>query len=151
MTTKTVYLFDAISGEYSGTYEAQESPVQPGSFIVPTSSTDIPPPSLQIGEKAVFSNSAWNVIPAPLPPLPSPAQPNASLFAQDIKTNIGGILVANSLMVAYPAFFPAIQSQSWADVQTLIIDAQAKGVITTTQYGVIKNSAATYSIPITLP
>lgn len=88
------------------------------------------------------------VTPTPLVLAP---KPDGTAFAQDIKANIGGILVANSLMVAYPAFFPAIQSGAWNDVQTLTIDALAKGVLTQTQYGVIKNSAATYFIPITLP
>lgn len=93
-------------------------------------------------------NGATFTTPAPVLMPPSP---NGELFVQDVKTNIGGILVANALMVAYPAFFPAIQAQAWNDLQVIILDALSKGVINQTQYGVIKNSAATYSIPITLP
>ena len=77
--------------------------------------------------------------------------PDGASFASAIKASVGGILVANQLMQAYPAFFPAIQSAQWKDVQDLILDAQSKGVISTSQYSGIKAAAAGYNIPITLP
>ena len=63
---------------------------------------------------------------------------------------MGGILAANALMVAYPAFFPAIQTQMWGDVQALAVDAKTKAVITTAQYNAIKAAAAQFNIPVTL-
>ena len=61
MTTKTVYLFDEATRAYIGTYEAQESPEEPGVFIVPVCSTDAPAPSLKSGEKAILQpdNTTW--------------------------------------------------------------------------------------------
>lgn len=78
-------------------------------------------------------------------PAPDPAG-----FAQAVKVGMGGILAANALMVAYPAFFSAIQTQVWADIQSLVIDAKTKSAITAAQYDVIKTAAAQFNIPVTL-
>lgn len=78
---------------------------------------------------------------------PIPIIPDANSFVQSVKSAVGGIVSANSLAVAYPLFFTAVQSQQWADVQALVVDAKAKSVITTTQYDVIKSAAVTANIP----
>jgi hypothetical protein len=51
MTTKTVYLFDRPSMLYNGTYEAQESPEEPGEFITPDDSTEMPAPEFDPSHK----------------------------------------------------------------------------------------------------
>jgi hypothetical protein len=76
---------------------------------------------------------------------------NPDGFVQSVKTAVGGILSANALMIAYPAFFPAIQEGQWTDLQTLIIDANTKAVITPLQYAEIRQAATDNHIPITLP
>lgn len=76
--------------------------------------------------------------------------PNPTGFAQSVKIGMGGILAANALMAIYPAFFPAIQTGQWADVQTLILDAQTKGVLNSTQYAEIKQAASDNHIPVAL-
>jgi antitoxin (DNA-binding transcriptional repressor) of toxin-antitoxin stability system len=63
MTTKLVYLFDAVSGVLTEAYIAQESPEEPGEFIVPTHSTEIAPPALKQDEVAVFADGVWTVTP----------------------------------------------------------------------------------------
>lgn len=60
---KTFYLFDPATGESKGTYDAQESPLEPGFFISPEHSTDIAPPTLSANEVAVFANGAWSAVP----------------------------------------------------------------------------------------
>ncbi|MFA6076365.1 MAG: hypothetical protein WC778_11110, partial [Negativicutes bacterium] len=45
--------------------------------------------------------------------------PNPSGFIQAIKNGLGGIVAANSVAVAYPLFFAAVQEQHWPDVQAL--------------------------------
>lgn len=60
---KPFYLFDAASGEYQGIYEAQESPLEPGSHIAPVNSTDIAPTALSANQAAVFANGAWSIVP----------------------------------------------------------------------------------------
>jgi len=77
--------------------------------------------------------------------------PNALGFQQAVKTALGGIVGANTLMVAYPAFLPALQQGQWADLQALIIDANTRAILTPAQYSAIKTAAAANNIPVTLP
>jgi hypothetical protein len=63
MTTKTVYLFDELTGEYRGTYEAHESPLEPGNYIAPVHSTEVAPPVLTTNQVAVFSGGIWTAVP----------------------------------------------------------------------------------------
>lgn len=61
--TKTVYLFDAASGEFLHPYEAHESPVEAGIFHEPIHSTPTPPPELKPQQCAVFSLAeGWSVV-----------------------------------------------------------------------------------------
>jgi hypothetical protein len=76
--------------------------------------------------------------------------PNPSGFIQAIKNGLGGIVAANSVAVAYPLFFAAVQEQHWPDVQALLVDAKTKNLLTTQQYADIKTAAATFNIPVTL-
>ncbi|HQT25674.1 MAG TPA: hypothetical protein PLK99_03645 [Burkholderiales bacterium] len=61
MATKTVYLYDATTGEYKGTYEAQESPLEPKVYLSPVHSIDIAPPTAGTDQVAVFASSAWTL------------------------------------------------------------------------------------------
>jgi len=63
MAPKTVYLFDPITGEYRGIYQAQESPLEPGAYIEPADSTETQPPSAAANEVAVYANGAWALQP----------------------------------------------------------------------------------------
>ena len=76
--------------------------------------------------------------------------PNPTQFAQDVKTALGGIVAANALMIAYPAFFPAVTNCEWSDLQLLIEDAVSKSAINATQYSAIKTAATNNNIPISL-
>lgn len=73
---KTVYLFDA-TGAYIGTYDAQESPLEPGVFITPVLSTSSAPPEVLPNQVAVFNGSSWAVqqIPEPEPEIAPPVPP----------------------------------------------------------------------------
>jgi hypothetical protein len=65
MTMQTVYLYDPTTGEYIGTYDAQESPLEPGEIIAPLDSTPTPPPSLGENKIAIFKVGAWSIEDAP--------------------------------------------------------------------------------------
>lgn len=66
MNIKIVYLFDKSTGEFLGTYEAHESPAEPGAFISPDCSTEQEPPITAANERSVFDVAAgvWNIVPA---------------------------------------------------------------------------------------
>lgn len=63
MDTKTVFLFDSVTKEFVETWEAQESPREPGVFLEPTHSTQIEPPAPGANQAAVFSGGAWQLVP----------------------------------------------------------------------------------------
>lgn len=78
------YLFDE-NGKYTGEYNAQESPLEPGAFIFPEKSTLINPPSFLNNEFAVFDGIAWRIETEPPPPI-SPQPTIEELRAQMILT-----------------------------------------------------------------
>lgn len=57
--TKRVYLFDETTGKYAGFWDAQESPLEPGVFITPISSTDIEPPAFTEEQTCTFNGVSW--------------------------------------------------------------------------------------------
>lgn len=87
----------------------------------------------------------------PRPADDAPPLPDGNGFIGDIKTALGGIVGANALMMAYPAFLPAIQQMVWADAQVLILDAHQKGVLSDPAYAAFKSAAAAHHIPVVLP
>lgn len=84
---KRVYVFDA-DGPFVGPYDAQESPLDPGVFLVPQRSTDIAPPAVTEAQFAQWNGTAWDVIDIPPPPPPPPPTPEeiaaAAQAAQDL-------------------------------------------------------------------
>ena len=60
---KKYYLFDAVTGESSGSYLAQKSPLEAGVYIAPINSTPVAPPVFVANKVAVFSSGAWSMQP----------------------------------------------------------------------------------------
>lgn len=54
--SKLVHLFDEVTGEYLGSCIAQESPLEPGVYIEPTHSTDLPPIPLDEGSEGQYNH-----------------------------------------------------------------------------------------------
>lgn len=76
MAVITVYCFDPVSGEITGTDLAHENPMQPGQFLLPRNSTNIAPPAPQAGKMRVFKNGSWSFEDIPIVVIPekSPEQ-----------------------------------------------------------------------------
>lgn len=55
-----VYLYDT-NNIYCGEYDAQESPLEPGVYIAPSSSTTTPPPVTANKQVAIFKQDKWRV------------------------------------------------------------------------------------------
>jgi len=65
---KIVYLYDPVTRGFTGTYEAQESPLEPGEFIMPEHCTESSPPTLSSGQWAFLDGSdSWVVRGSPTP------------------------------------------------------------------------------------
>lgn len=72
-----IFHFDPVTREYLGTSVADESPLEPGVFLVPAYATENKPPAVGEGQRAVFDGE-WRVeaIPQPAPVAqPEPAIP----------------------------------------------------------------------------
>lgn len=57
-----VYDYNPETGEYNGIGEAQESPLEPGVYLIPAHATTIAPPEAGAGHVAVFADGAWTLV-----------------------------------------------------------------------------------------
>jgi len=60
---KTIYIFNSQTRELIGSAVADESPLEPGKYLMPTDATNIEPPEFGKKEIAVFVNNVWQVKP----------------------------------------------------------------------------------------
>jgi hypothetical protein len=69
---KNAYSFHPETGVFIGLEFAQESPLEPGVFLLPAGATFVEPPQVAEGKQAVWGGSSWAVEDIPLPPAPEP-------------------------------------------------------------------------------
>lgn len=70
-----VYNYHPITNEYLGQFEADESPLEPGVFLVPANAATTPPPAAKDGFVRRFSGGVWGYSPVIEPqqePTPEP-------------------------------------------------------------------------------
>ena len=53
------------AGIYLGPVQADESPLEPGVWLIPGGCVETPPPAIPEGQVAVWIDGAWSVVPAP--------------------------------------------------------------------------------------
>ena len=58
-----IYSYDPATGEYLGTSEADQSPLEPGVYLLPAHATDQPVPAAKAGQSAVFLDGTWRLVP----------------------------------------------------------------------------------------
>ena len=68
---KNVSQLDA-AGYFAGTTIADESPLEPGVFLLPGGAVDASAPDTPSGHLAKWANGGWSFEPIPLPPEPEP-------------------------------------------------------------------------------
>ncbi|WP_339531543.1 hypothetical protein [Pseudomonas mucidolens] len=61
MNIKTVYQTNQL-GLYVGTAEAEESPLEPGVFLIPGGCVETPPPEIPPNKGACWSNGEWSLV-----------------------------------------------------------------------------------------
>lgn len=93
-----VYCYD-VDGVFISQEQAQESPLEPGVWLLPARSTTIAPPSVSEGQQAVWNGAVWEVRDVPavsdpnddaLPDIPEdPALAEAIVTATDKLLAIG--------------------------------------------------------------
>lgn len=58
-----IYNYHPETGEYLGKEDADESPLEPGKFLVPAHATKKKPPIVDDHQMPVFSEGQWSVVP----------------------------------------------------------------------------------------
>lgn len=69
---KDAYSFHPTTGVFLGVDFAQESPLEPGVFLLPAGATFVKPPQVPEGKQAVWGGESWSVQDIPLAPEPQP-------------------------------------------------------------------------------
>jgi hypothetical protein len=69
---KNAYSFHPETGVFIGVDFAQESPLEPGVFLLPAGATFVEPPQVAEGEQAVWGGESWSVQDIPVSPTPEP-------------------------------------------------------------------------------
>lgn len=64
---KHAYCYDA-DGVFTGAEVAQESPLEPGVYLMPAQSTAVEPPLTEDGYHAVWTGETWDTRPVPVEP-----------------------------------------------------------------------------------
>ncbi len=105
------YSYNEITREYTGSEEADESPLEPGVFLIPANAVSIAPPDPMEGYRRVWNDTEWDLVLIPPPPaIPEPLPPtaeevraerNGRLFASDY-TQLSDVPISNrSAWVTY--------------------------------------------------
>lgn len=72
--SKIVYQTDA-KGFYAGPVEADESPLEPGVWLIPAGCVEVAPPAPQAGKVARWRNGRWDMATPPSGPVFTPVDP----------------------------------------------------------------------------
>lgn len=61
MTTKIVYQYD-IAGMFTGETEADESPLEPGVFLIPARCVEVAPPAYSGDQWPRWNGASWQLV-----------------------------------------------------------------------------------------
>ena len=100
-----IFNIDPATGVYLGTSQADESPLEPGEFLIPAHAVTIAPPAVAAGERARWSGSVWIAEPIPAPPAqPAPPVPTDGELAAAALVKTDAVAVrCFKAGVAFPA------------------------------------------------
>lgn len=112
---KTVYAYHPETGVFLGTTEADESPLEPGVFLLPAFSTEQKPPRARRGHTPHFDERAGRWVnrrdPEPEPPQPEP-ETEIDLAAQ-ARAKRNALLAESDWTQLYDAPFNDEQLTEW--------------------------------------
>lgn len=58
-----IYNYHPVTGEYLNASQADESPLEPGTYLIPAHACPDAPPAIGPNEAAIRSNGAWSLVP----------------------------------------------------------------------------------------
>lgn len=94
-----IYHYIAETGIFYAEGLADESPLEPGVFLIPAHATTVAPPEVTEPEIAVFRDGEWSIEILPPPPEPEPA-PEPAPPAPPVELTPEQKLAASGLTVA---------------------------------------------------
>jgi hypothetical protein len=111
---KDAYSFHPNTGVFLGVDFAQESPLEPGVFLLPAGATFVEPPQVSEGQHAVWNGNSWEVqdIPAPEPE-PEIPEPEPELTWDTIRTERNFHLSQSDWTQLADAPLSPEQKQAW--------------------------------------
>lgn len=80
-----IYSYDGPSGEFLMEGEADESPLEPGVFLIPANATTVAPPLHKEGFLRVFRNGDWGYVPTAEPETPPTEEPAITALMVNIE------------------------------------------------------------------
>jgi hypothetical protein len=87
-----IFHYHPKTGEYLGEGLADESPLEPGVWLIPAQAVDVEPPQAGNGERVVWAGDGWQVEPIPAPepePEPEPAPQPIELTPMEKLSRLG--------------------------------------------------------------
>lgn len=149
--TKIIYRYHPLSGLFIGAEEADESPLEPGVFLIPAHATELPPPPVADHEVAVFAEAAWTLRPdwrgtvyytadgarheitalGEIPPadaLDAPPAPTAEQLAAGARVKRDGLLrsVVDAINAVRWAAMSAGEQAAWTGYRQALLDVPAQ-------------------------
>jgi hypothetical protein len=118
---KDAYSFHPSTGVFLGVDFAQESPLEPGIFLLPAGATFVEPPQVSDGQQAVWNGNSWEVQDIP-PPEPEPEIPEPELTWDTIRTERNFHLSQSDWTQLADAPLSPEQKQAWAAYRQALRD-----------------------------
>ena len=103
---KEIYNYHPATGEFVGASYADESPLEPGVFLIPANSTEMKPPAPRAGFARIFDGEKWAYI-----ELPKPAEATPEEIAAAVQQARAGAYRSES----DPLFFKAQRGEATMD------------------------------------
>jgi hypothetical protein len=132
---KDAYSFHPSTGVFLGVDFAQESPLEPGVFLLPAGATFVEPPQVFEGQRAVWNGNTWEVqdIPEPEPttlvgpeipepPTPEPDPEPEPLTWDTIRSERNFLLSQSDWTQLADAPLSPEQKQAWAAYRQALRD-----------------------------
>ncbi|NJB67207.1 hypothetical protein GGQ74_000847 [Desulfobaculum xiamenense] len=111
-----IHHYHPVSGVYLGQGEADESPLEPGVYLIPAHATEAAPPVCAEDEIARWSGEAWTVV----PDLRGAAYWTSPRERHEI-TDIGDTIPEGATIAPPPSEYHAWDGMQWVE------DAEARG------------------------
>lgn len=143
-----VYQTDA-EGFLVAPVEADESPLEPGVYLVPRGCVEPEPPALSAGERARWTGEAWEVVAPPEPePEPEPAAPTIDdvIAERDRRLALGFDYDFGDVRGVHRIGTTPGDMRGWDEVTKIALARQALG--STTAIGIVMDTGPAEVTPL---